>query len=156
MTILSLPKQREDVPGPERADTGWCPGDWYAGLTFGLSTWRFSYQTVVIQVSGEVDTATSPLLTAEIVAYLRSGARAIVLDLREVTFLGCSGLKALLGAREDAARSGTAMSLMYESTAVRRPLVLLGLTDLFHTVTGWDAALTEEKAAARMTAAEDL
>jgi hypothetical protein len=40
--------------------------------------------------------------------------------------------------------------------AVRRPLVLLGLTDLFHTVTGWDAALAEEKATLRSVPAEDL
>jgi hypothetical protein len=76
MTILSLPKQRHAVAGPEATDTGWRPGDWDVGLTFGLSTWRITYETVVIQVSGEVDSVTTALQSARTCV---PGPRAIVL-----------------------------------------------------------------------------
>ena len=112
-------------------------------LPFRITTRRPVAGTVVIQVVGEIDLLTASWLDAEITDQLRTGARILILDLGEVTFLSGSALRALLSAREAAARSNTWLSLVYRSITVQRPLVALHLTGLFHTATDVFQALAQ-------------
>lgn len=57
-----------------------------------------------IRVRGELDLATAPRLEQELLARVR--AEAVVLDLREVTFLDSSGLRAVLIGSQEAAAAG--------------------------------------------------
>jgi anti-anti-sigma factor len=53
-----------------------------------------------VLVSGEVDLATAPALAHELRNVLGSGCEVVV-DLEQVTFMDCSGLRALAGLAED-------------------------------------------------------
>ena len=56
---------------------------------------------VVVQVRGEVDSYTEPLLRACLRSQItRPAVRELVVDLRKVTFLGAVGIAALLSARD--------------------------------------------------------
>ena len=57
-----------------------------------------------IRVRGELDIATAPRLERELLACVRAGA--VVVDLREVTFLDSSGLRAVLIGSQEAAAAG--------------------------------------------------
>ncbi|MEZ0107401.1 anti-anti-sigma factor [Catenulispora sp. EB89] len=82
----------------------------------------------VIVVHGELDLSTAGRLVEALQPYLVDcHAVGIGLDLSEVTFLDCSGLRALLSIGRRAADLGLAMCLAAESPAVARLLDLLRL-----------------------------
>jgi anti-sigma B factor antagonist len=122
----------DGAPEPDSGQLPQQPEAGGAACSFRLTTRRAAHNTAIVHVNGEIDLLTAPELESEITAQLCSGGRTLVLDLREVSFLGCTGLRVLLTARDGAARSRTALSLVYQSPAVERPLALLGLTRLFH------------------------
>jgi anti-sigma B factor antagonist len=89
---------------------------------------------VVLAVAGEVDSLTSPDLRAALAAVLADPAcRGLVLDLSGVSFLSSAGLSVLVTAREDAHAREVELWLAGASgnRAVRRPLELTGLFELF-------------------------
>jgi anti-sigma B factor antagonist len=97
---------------------------------------------VVLQVVGEVDALTTPLLTEQINEQLGNDPVTIVLDLDRVTFLGSSGLAALINAKDQAAQRGIRLRLVCTTHAVLRPLAATGLADQFDTYDDVAAALS--------------
>ena len=85
---------------------------------------------LVIDVHGELDMLTSPQLRREVLDRLPAAA-LVVLALDEVSFLGTSGLAALIELREHAQRSGTTLRLACTERRVLRPLSIAGLHHLF-------------------------
>ena len=79
---------------------------------------------------GEVDSASAPLLRAEIDVVLDDGPTQIVIDLDAVTFLDSAGLSVLAGAHRRATAQGVAMRVLASSRAVIRPLQITGLWQL--------------------------
>lgn len=88
-------------------------------------------QAGVLKVGGEVDLLTTPQLKAGIEEQLAHGRPLLVIDLSEVSFLGSSGLAALVEARQSAEDSGIALRLVAGNRSVFRPLATTGLTSLF-------------------------
>jgi anti-anti-sigma factor len=93
-----------------------------------ISTEKKNGQGVVVTVSGEVDLETAAVVE-EAVADGTEAARSplVVLDLSAVSFFGSAGIAAIVRAQERCARSGVGFAVV-ASTAVRRPLELVGLT----------------------------
>jgi anti-sigma B factor antagonist len=91
---------------------------------------------IIVTVSGELDLASSPQL-GEALARLRPapGAR-LILDLRELGFIDVTGLRMLLGARDQARDRGTELALVNVPRVVRRLLSLSGATELLQAVDG--------------------
>jgi anti-sigma B factor antagonist len=87
---------------------------------------------VVLQVEGEVDALTTPLLTEQINEQLGNDPVTIVLDLDRVTFLGSSGLAGLINAKDQATQRGIQLRLVCTAHAVLRPLAATGLADQFN------------------------
>lgn len=85
----------------------------------------------VVQVRGEVDAFTAPVLRAELADQPDPPPAMLVLDLSEVTFLAASGIRVLLENRERAALTGTELRLVHGTRAVGRVLDVLRLTQLF-------------------------
>ncbi|MGW4589756.1 STAS domain-containing protein [Amycolatopsis thermoflava] len=82
--------------------------------------------TVVVAVSGEVDTLTGPQLCdrlADACRALPPGGQ-VVADMRSVSFLGCSGLNALVTALETAQRRGKHLRVVADRPEVLQPLRL--------------------------------
>lgn len=77
---------------------------------------------LVVEVAGELDLQAVPLLDT-----LGTDPCFVVLDLQEVTFMDCSGVRALLEARRRAVAAGGSLHLAAPSQHVR---TLLRLTHL--------------------------
>jgi anti-anti-sigma factor len=86
---------------------------------------------VVVQVTGEVDTFTAPLLELCLDSQAEQhGLRELVVDLEQVTFLGAAGVRALAVAYRRCRSRGTRLVLRgADRRRVLRPLQLTGLAD---------------------------
>lgn len=76
---------------------------------------------------GEIDLYTAPGLRHELTRAL-ADHRTVVLDLSQVTFMDCSGLRVLLDARAQADRGGRCLVLHGIGRPVARLLELTGLS----------------------------
>ena len=84
---------------------------------------------VIVRVSGEIDSATAPRLSAALHRELDSGTcRQLVVDLRTVEFLGAQGLAVLDNARQHAQAYHIGFCLL-AGRAIRRLLQALGLIE---------------------------
>ena len=81
----------------------------------------------VVHADGEVDLCTAPLLDGALDAGLASGRRTVVVDLRQVSFIDCTGIGLLTRARCRARRQGTRLHIR-AGRAVARTAALLDLT----------------------------
>jgi len=92
-----------------------------------------SVERPVIEASGEIDVATSPLLRDELAAVLEQTPETITLDLAHVSFIDSSGLGVLVGAlkrlREHHPDAG--LRVLHAQDAVRKVFAITGLDDLF-------------------------
>jgi anti-anti-sigma factor len=75
-----------------------------------------------VRAAGEVDASSAPQIAAAVEAALAGGARQLLLDLSEVTFLGTAGVHALLGAHRRASEAAVALRTRVGRAAVRLPL----------------------------------
>jgi anti-sigma B factor antagonist len=64
---------------------------------------RRSGRDHVIVVTGELDIAAADAVARELIVAERSGARRIALDLRELSFIDCSGVRVIVAAHRRAA-----------------------------------------------------
>jgi anti-anti-sigma factor len=87
---------------------------------------------VVVQVRGEVDSYTEPLLRACLHSQItRPAVTELVVDLRKVTFLGAAGIAALLWARNACQARGIRFTVRAGAQRrVLRPLEVTGLMEL--------------------------
>jgi anti-anti-sigma factor len=88
--------------------------------------------TARVAVSGEVDLATAPVLRHRLLGVLRDhGPTMLSVDLAGVTFLDCTGINALIAARNAAAATGRQMWVTHPQPIVRQVLDVTGLLDVF-------------------------
>ena len=80
-----------------------------------------------VHAAGEVDIATSPLLERALDRALGSEAPTVVVDLREVSFVDCTGIGLLTHARWRAGCRGVGLRIL-PGRAVARTAALLELT----------------------------
>jgi anti-sigma B factor antagonist len=86
----------------------------------------------MIQVAGEVDMITGPLLHKHLAQLLDTWPERLVIDLSQVTFMGSTGLSVLIDARHTATHQGTTLQLTGTTRrAVAVPLEITGLDHLF-------------------------
>ena len=81
---------------------------------------------------GELDLATTPALEAELHELRRSGFEHVVLDMRGLTFIDSSGIRAILAENRFAGTNGREFSLFSGPPAVQRALELCGLLEHLH------------------------
>jgi anti-anti-sigma factor len=78
-----------------------------------------------VHVAGEVDLATSPQLEQTLREAQRY-ARLVVLDLRELTFIDCRGVRVILDAAHDSRRAERRLILVRGRANIDRVLTLTG------------------------------
>jgi anti-anti-sigma factor len=96
----------------------------------------------LVQVCGEVDLLTAPVLRAELHYQLGLLPSVLVVDLTEVTFFGASGIEVLLDSHQRACRTATSLRLVHNTRVVARLLEILQLDRLFPTYLELADALT--------------
>jgi anti-anti-sigma factor len=109
------------------------------GSAAGLSTWsHHAGSRTTVHVVGEVDLLTAPILQEALDSARRCVLAScahpeLLIDLREVSFLGAAGLSVLAVVRVRCVRDGTSMCVVGDQPAVRRPMELVGLRQLLAT-----------------------
>jgi anti-sigma B factor antagonist len=91
-------------------------------------------EEVVLEVTGEIDVSTAPLLEAGLRrAVTGNGAvpPSVCVDLSRVTFIDSTGLAALVLGRQLASDGGGTVIVTHPSHIVRRVLTLAGLDAVF-------------------------
>ncbi|WP_410597291.1 STAS domain-containing protein [Amycolatopsis sp. lyj-23] len=90
--------------------------------------------SAVLDVSGEVDLLSAPVLEEAITTALGRGPRLLVIDMTEVTFLASVGMTTLLKAVRDGGRNLQLRVVAPERSSVARALDLTGLNDILGVV----------------------
>lgn len=92
----------------------------------GLAFTRWSpAAAAVVEAGGDVDLHTAPALAQHLMSCLTECApRALVVDLRKVSFLVLAGVRVLIAAHHRAAAQHTDMCVVAQHHAVRRALAL--------------------------------
>ncbi|MFI9648176.1 STAS domain-containing protein [Streptomyces sp. NPDC052040] len=85
----------------------------------------------VIEVSGEIDMATAGSVAEHLEAATRRSAPDVLVDLRPVAFLDCSGLRALCRAETRARERGGRLRLVSDRARLHRLLRAAGLLRRF-------------------------
>ena len=83
-----------------------------------------------VTATGEVDSASAPLLQSQLDDLLDAGAREVVVDLDGVSFLDSAGLCVLAATHRRAVAEDVRLRILASSRAVIRPLQITGLFDL--------------------------
>jgi anti-sigma B factor antagonist len=86
--------------------------------------------SVVVEVDGELDLASSRQLEQALDDAWRNAPDTIVLDLRQLRFVDMSGVRVLLGASRRAEQRGTELTLTNVRDSIRRVLTLAGVNGL--------------------------
>jgi anti-sigma B factor antagonist len=81
----------------------------------------------LVSPRGELDVASAPALRTALARLLDGDHRRLVMDLRELTFSDCAGLRPVRWALREGNRVGTDVQLRDAVPAVRRVLELTGL-----------------------------
>ena len=79
-----------------------------------------------ISLTGELDMATVPILNEHLATTEESGATAIILDLRDVTFMDSTGLFTCLRARDRAADNGHRFMVVQPSPSTKQLFEMTG------------------------------
>jgi anti-anti-sigma factor len=82
-----------------------------------------------IALRGEMDLATAPIFNERLAESNYDGGSALLLDLRELTFVDIAALRALLGAKAAADTEGSVLILVGVRSCVRRLFELTGSED---------------------------
>jgi anti-anti-sigma factor len=90
-----------------------------------------SFGRLVLEVVGEVDPFTAPLLELCLDSQaVRPGLRELIVDMQGVTFLGAAGMSALAQAHQRCRERGASLVVRSGPALVLRSLQLAGLGDL--------------------------
>jgi len=82
-----------------------------------------------VAVRGELDVATAPVLRAGLEELIEAGADRLVVDLTELSFVGSSGVTALLATRDRIRTRGGTLTTICLDPHVRRTFELTGTDD---------------------------
>ena len=81
----------------------------------------------IVYVSGELDAYTAARLRDSLAGLISAGARHIVVDLGELSFMGASGLGVLVGARKRLSRDDGKLLLRSAPPGVQKMIEITGL-----------------------------
>jgi anti-sigma B factor antagonist len=84
----------------------------------------------VLQVTGEVDAYTAPMLREQIRELAAKGAVHLIADLGQVDFLDSTGLGALVGGLKRLRESGGSLTLVISASRILRIFQITGLTNV--------------------------
>jgi anti-sigma B factor antagonist len=90
---------------------------------------RHERDRVVVELHGELDLVSAPLLQAEIENPEIDSTEVVVLDLQDLRFIDSAGLRVILATHERSHQRGQAFALSRGSAQVQRLLSVAGLDE---------------------------
>lgn len=109
-------------------------------MNFALTTENTATGTAVIALAGEVDLYTAPELKHELVRVIDAGARGVVVDMTDTTFIDSTTLGVLISGVKRLRPNGGSVELVVTDRNIRKIFEITGLDRVF--------ALHEERSAA--------
>jgi anti-sigma B factor antagonist len=97
-------------------------------IDFGLVDETVGDSTHVVSLRGEIDALTAPKLGSRLFGLAEDGARGVVVDLSQVTFMDSTGIGVLLNALRHLNVRRCKMVLVCPTERVMRPFEVTGLT----------------------------
>jgi anti-sigma B factor antagonist len=104
-------------------------------------TSRTTGARTVVQVTGEIDVYTAPLLREELASLIGAEHRELLVDLTGVGFMDSTGLGVLVGALKKVRTLGGDLQLVISSEKVLKVFRITALTQVFTIHETLDAAL---------------
>ncbi|CAN5504610.1 STAS domain-containing protein [soil metagenome] len=104
-----------------------------------VESWTTS-ATVILNCAGVLDMLTAPELERRVALALEKQPTSIVVDLTQVDFLASHGMNVLVAAHR-LCGSTTEFAVVADGHVTRRPMELIGLTDIFTVHATLDEAL---------------
>jgi anti-sigma B factor antagonist len=99
-------------------------------MELNLSVWLHG-DRATIRVGGEIDLATGPQLLGVLVELVDRGCYQLIVDLEQVTFLDCAGIRVLVDALRRVQEQDGSLRLVRPTRRVERVLALTGMTTVF-------------------------
>lgn len=100
-------------------------------MSFHITIDRRSTAAAVVAVAGDLDLAAAPQLRTHLVELVDAGAREVVVDLTETTFLDSTSLGALVGGVKRLRSVGGELSLVCTDRSLVRIFEITGLDRVF-------------------------
>ena len=113
---------------------------------FGVTHERLESGAVHVVLRGELDLAHAYTFDEELRRVEDEGAKCVVVDLRELSFMDSAGMSRLLSARKRARRDGRRFVLVRGGRIVQRLLSLAAVEENFEMVNEVPASLRESPA----------
>jgi anti-sigma B factor antagonist len=85
----------------------------------------------VLEVRGEIDVASAPEFHAALADLMGQSGEAVMVDLRQVSFIDSTGLGVLVGAEKEMRDAGRDLRLVVIQPQITRLLELTGLDEVF-------------------------
>lgn len=101
-------------------------------------------QAVVVDVSGELDLASSPALEQEMESDAVTGAPLVIVDLRRLEFMDSTGLSVLVRAHQRSVESDQRFAVVRGPQQVQRLLSLTGVAERLTVADSPEELLTAE------------
>lgn len=111
-----------------------------APLEFSLADSRLEDGGVLLTIVGELDIATVPRVRARLTELTDDGARRLVVDLRDVSFMDSTGLAAFIHAKMRLGDEGHMTLVMEPDSYARLIFEVAGLVGVIDVVGTLDAA----------------
>lgn len=90
-----------------------------------------SGERTVVEVGGEIDVYTAPVLRERLATLHEAGRHHLVVDLRAVRFMDSTGLGVLVGVLKRVRLSGGSLALVIDSERVLKVFRITALTQIF-------------------------
>jgi anti-sigma B factor antagonist len=90
---------------------------------------RVEGRAAIVEVSGELDLATSPQAERALERAFECGADPLVIDLRKLVFMDSTGLSVLVSAHQRMSEAGRSLGVVRGPPQVQRLLDLTGVSD---------------------------
>jgi anti-sigma B factor antagonist len=97
--------------------------------------------THVVSVTGEIDLFTAPEFKARIASAIEGGARVVVVDLTDTTFIDSSSLGVLIGAHRRLEHAHGRLVVVCENRAILKTFQITGLDHVFTIAASIDEAV---------------
>ena len=96
-------------------------------IDFGLVDEPVDEDTHVVALRGEIDALTAPKLGSRLFGLAEQGARGVVVDLSDVTFMDSTGIGVIMNSLRHMNLRRCAMVLVCPSDRILRPFQVTGL-----------------------------
>ncbi len=100
-------------------------------MNFDIKTEKLSEEAYVIALSGEVDLYTAPELKQQLLEVIGNGAKDVIVDLSDTTFIDSTTLGVLVGGVKRLRPNGGQLTLVCSDRNITKIFEITGLDKVF-------------------------